>query len=71
MTLLGKYHYTGFSALFSYESGTISIGGTDEKKIPLNQLYDQAAFVTQDNFLFDETVRENIRKIIHAECFPV
>lgn len=39
----------------------MTIGGVDEKKIPLKQLYDQAAFVSQDNFLFDETVRENIR----------
>lgn len=41
--------------------GTISIGGVDEKKIPLQQLYDKVAFVSQDNYLFDETVRENIR----------
>lgn len=41
--------------------GTISIGGVDERKIPLRQLYDQVAFVSQDNYLFDESVRENIR----------
>lgn len=49
------------AGFWDVNDGTISIGGTDEKKIPLNQLYEQAAFVTQDNFLFDETVRENIR----------
>lgn len=31
------------------------------KDIPLTQLYDQVAFVSQDNYLFDDTVRENIR----------
>lgn len=41
--------------------GTVSIGGVDEKEIPLRQLYDKVAFVTQDNYLFDESVRENIR----------
>lgn len=43
------------------DSGTVMIGGTDEKEIPLEQLYDQAAFVSQDNYLFDESVRDNIR----------
>ena len=41
--------------------GTVSIGGVDEKKIPLKQMYNQIAFVSQDNYLFDETIRENIR----------
>ena len=37
-------------------------GGQDLKEIPPEQLYDQAAFVLQDNNdLFDDTVRENIR----------
>ncbi len=42
-------------------SGTITMGGHDLKDIPLTQLYDQVAFVSQDNYLFDDTVRENIR----------
>lgn len=41
--------------------GRITMGGYDLKEIPLTQLYDQVAFVSQDNFLFDESVRENIR----------
>lgn len=41
--------------------GTISLGGSDLKDIPLSQLYGQIAFVSQDNYLFNETVRENIR----------
>ena len=42
-------------------SGSITLGGQDLKRVPLKQLYDQVAFVSQDNYLFDETVRENIR----------
>ena len=37
------------------------MGGHDLTDIPLHQLYDQVAFVSQDNYLFDDTVRENIR----------
>ncbi|BCI60318.1 ABC transporter ATP-binding protein [Solibaculum mannosilyticum] len=43
------------------KQGSITLGGCDLKEIPLPQLYDQVAFVSQDNYLFDETVRENIR----------
>lgn len=41
--------------------GKITMGGYNLKEIPLTQLYDQVAFVTQDNYLFDESIRENIR----------
>lgn len=41
--------------------GTITLGGVEERNIPLEQLYGQVAFVSQDNYLFDESVRENIR----------
>lgn len=41
--------------------GKIALGGHDLKEIPLSQLYDQVAFVSQDNYLFNDTVRENIR----------
>lgn len=37
------------------------MGGCDLNKIQLQQLYAQVAFVSQDNYLFDETIRENIR----------
>ena len=37
------------------------MGGHSLTDIPLHQLYDQVAFVPQDNYLFDDTVRENIR----------
>ncbi|AJQ28941.1 ABC transporter ATP-binding protein [Pelosinus fermentans] len=42
-------------------SGTISIGGVTIKKLPLTQLADTVSFVTQDNFLFNCSLRENIR----------
>lgn len=42
--------------------GSITLGGRDFMGIPLTQLYDQVAFVSQDNDLFDESIRENIRK---------
>lgn len=50
------------AGFWDVKDGTVSIGGVDEKKIPLAQLYDRVAFVTQDNYLFDDTVRENIRQ---------
>lgn len=41
--------------------GCITIGGTDIRKIPLSQLADTVSFVTQDNFLFNCSIKENIR----------
>lgn len=49
------------SGFWDVKNGTITLGGHDLKSIPLQQLYDQVAFVSQDNYLFDDTVRENIR----------
>ena len=49
------------AGFWDVSAGTITLGGQDLKKIPLPQLYDQVAFVSQDNYLFDESVRENIR----------
>lgn len=43
------------------KGGSITMGGHELKEIPLRQLYDQVAFVSQENYLFDDTVRENIR----------
>lgn len=41
--------------------GEIKISGTNIKEIPLNQLCDMVSFVTQDNFLFNCSLLENIR----------
>ena len=43
------------------KKGRITLGGRDLRDIPLAQLYSNVAFVSQDNYLFDDTVRENIR----------
>lgn len=49
------------AGFWDVNAGKISIGGQDIKNIPLTQLYDEVAFVSQDNFLFDDTVMNNIR----------
>lgn len=49
------------AGFWDVNSGTVTMGGTDLKEIPLKQLYDRVAFVSQDNYLFDDTVMENIR----------
>jgi ATP-binding cassette subfamily B protein IrtA len=41
--------------------GAISIGGVNIKKLPLTQLAETVSFVTQDNFLFNCSLLENIR----------
>nr|WP_326186415.1 ABC transporter ATP-binding protein [uncultured Oscillibacter sp.] len=42
-------------------SGAITIGGVDVRDMPLSQLADTVSFVTQDNFLFRCSLKENIR----------
>ncbi|MBS3977121.1 MAG: ABC transporter ATP-binding protein [Syntrophomonadaceae bacterium] len=41
--------------------GSISIGGRDVRQIPLSQLAELISYVTQDNFLFNCSLKENIR----------
>lgn len=41
--------------------GSIAIGGKDIRQIPLKQFSELISFVTQDNFLFDCSLKENIR----------
>lgn len=41
--------------------GEITVGGQNVRKIPLRQWTAQIAYVSQDNYLFDRTIRENIR----------
>ena len=49
------------ASLWDTGSGTITIGGVDIREIPLDEYNKRIAYVSQDNFLFDLTVRENIR----------
>lgn len=41
--------------------GSISIGGTNIKELSIRQLSELVSFVTQDNFLFNCSLKENIR----------
>ena len=49
------------AALWDVTDGSISLGGTDIRQIPQEVYADKIAFVSQDNYLFNMTVRENIR----------
>lgn len=42
-------------------SGMVRYGGSDIREIPFRQLMREVSYVAQDNFLFDKTIRENIR----------
>lgn len=48
-------------ALWDVKSGSIKLGGVDIRDIPLAQYSDYIAYVSQDNYLFNQTIRENIR----------
>lgn len=50
------------ASLWDVDSGSIEIGGVDIKNIALNDFNKRIAYVAQDNYLFNETVRENIRQ---------
>lgn len=49
------------ASLWDVSSGSISLGGEDIRRIPQEAYSDKVAFVSQDNYLFNMTVRENIR----------
>lgn len=46
--------------LYPLEEGTITIGGTDIRKIPLSWLRKNVGMVLQEPFLYSRTIRENI-----------
>ncbi len=48
-------------SLWDVDSGTITYGGVDIRKLPLDYYMGKIAYVAQDNYLFDMTIRENIR----------
>lgn len=50
------------ASLWDVDSGSIEIGGVNIKNIALDDLNKRIAYVAQDNYLFNETVRENIRQ---------
>ncbi|MBQ8825677.1 MAG: ABC transporter ATP-binding protein [Oscillospiraceae bacterium] len=49
------------ASLWDVKSGSIKIGGTDIREISSEEYNKMIAYVSQDNFLFDQSVMENIR----------
>ena len=49
------------ASLWDVTDGSIRMGGQDIRQIPHEAYADRIAFVSQDNYLFNMTVRENIR----------
>jgi len=49
------------ASLWDINEGKIELGGMDIRQIPQKIYTDQIAYVSQDNYLFNMTVRENIR----------
>ncbi len=48
-------------SLWDTDSGTITYGGVDITKLPLDYYMGKIAYVAQDNYLFDMSIKENIR----------
>ncbi len=48
-------------SLWDVDSGSISYGGVNIKELPLNYYMGQISYVAQDNYLFDLSIKENIR----------
>ncbi len=49
------------ASLWDVDSGSIEIGGVNIKNLSLEEYNRRVAYVSQDNFLFDLSVRDNIR----------
>lgn len=49
------------ASLWDVEKGGIFLGGKDIREIPQEDYAEKFAFVSQDNYLFNRSVRENIR----------
>ena len=49
------------ASLWDVKSGSIKIGGVDIRELSLEEYNRRVAYVAQDNYLFDDTIRENIR----------
>ena len=48
-------------SLWDVDSGSITFGGVNITELPLDYYMSRIAYVAQDNYLFDLTVKENIR----------
>ena len=49
------------ASLWDVDSGSVEIGGVNIKDLSLQEYNNRVAYVSQDNYLFDMSVRENIR----------
>lgn len=49
------------ASLWDVQSGSIKIGGVDIRDLSLEEYNRKVAYVAQDNYLFDDTIMENIR----------
>lgn len=49
------------ASFWDVSSGSVKIGGVDVKKLSFEDFNGKIAYVSQDNYLFNETVMENIR----------
>ena len=49
------------ASFWDVRSGAVTIGGVNVKDLPMADYQSAIAYVSQENFLFDDTVRENIR----------
>lgn len=49
------------ASLWDVNGGKITLGGVDIREIPLDTYNQKIAYVSQDNYLFDASVMENIR----------
>ena len=49
------------SSMWDVDSGSISIGGVNIRDIPLDIYMDKIAYVSQDSYLFNDTIINNLR----------
>ena len=49
------------ASFWEASTGSVMIGGCDVRNIPLSQVMERIGYVSQDNYLFHLSIRENIR----------
>ena len=49
------------ASFWEASNGSVMIGGCDVRNIPLSQVMERVSYVSQDNYLFHLSIRENIR----------
>lgn len=49
------------ASFWDVDSGSLKLGGIDVRELSLEQVMNTIAYVSQDNFLFNMSIRENIR----------